>query len=144
FGSAWKSLTEADRLGPDRANVRSAREALAMHWLETRLGPDERRFDATAILSVLERAASKTEGQRKADLLAHAGWAEFLRSDDGVWLRQSQEYYREALQIDPQNAYAHAMQGYWVLWTARGSRSDVGEMLLRHRIADARAEFSYA
>lgn len=143
FAAALKTLEQADQLVQDNPDVQAARADLAMHWLETRLGPDERRFDASAILPVVERAASTAKGRRKADLLAHAGWAEFLRSDDGAWQRQSREYYNQALQIDSGNVYAHAMQGYWALWSVSGPRSG-DEALQRRRILEARREFSLA
>jgi hypothetical protein len=134
YSAAWNSLEQADRLNKGGREVRAAQESVAIDWLENaHVNPDQQKFgDITAkVVPVLDRAVSTAEGARKADLLAHLGWAEFLRSRDGVSGAQHDDFYHRALKVDPQNPYAHAMLGHWILW-------DGG------RIADAREEFSQA
>lgn len=134
YPAAWDSMAEADRLTKGSGEVRMAQESLAMDWLENaRLGPDQQRFSDIVgkVAPILDRAASTASSARKADLLAHLGWAEFLRSRDGVAALTPDHYYEEALKIDPQNAYARAMLGHWILW--RGGK-----------VADAREQFALA
>ena len=134
YVGAWSSLEEADRLTKGAREVRTAQESLAMDWLENaRLGSDQQKFSDIVgkVTPVLDRAASSAEGARKASLLAHLGWAEFLRSRDGMSAASPDHYYQQALKIDPQNACAHAMLGHWVLWNGG-------------RVAEAREQFSLA
>jgi len=134
YAAAWDSIAQADRLTNGGREVRAAQEALAMDWLEhARLGLDQQRFSdiVEKVAPVLNRAASTAQGARKADLLAHLGWAEFLRSRDGISSDTPDHYYEQALKIDPQNVYAHAMLGHWILWH-------------NGRVADAREQFSLA
>jgi Tfp pilus assembly protein PilF len=119
YSAAWNSLDQADRLASGRRQVRSAQESLAMDWLENaREGPGQVRFDDMVgkAAPVLDRAVATAEGTRKADIMAHLGWAQYLRSRDGDSGQNPESYYRQALTIDPQNAYAHAMLGHWLLW----------------------------
>lgn len=118
FVAAWQTLEDADRLEGGRSEVRAAQESLAMDWLEdARLSPGARSFEDIVgkAAPVLDRALLTAEGPRKADLLAHRGWAEFLRSRDGVSGLQPERYYDQALKVDPRNEYAHAMLGYRAL-----------------------------
>jgi len=134
YPAAWDSMAEADRLTNGRREVRIAQESLAMDWLEhARLGPDQQRFSDIVgkVAPILDRAASTAQRARKADLLAHLGWAEFLRSRDGVATLAPDHYYKEALKTDPQNVYAHAMLGHWILWHGG-------------KVTDAREQFSLA
>lgn len=89
-----------------------------MAWLrDARPGPGKAFSDiVNPVLPVVERGLLGVTGERKADLLAHLGWADFLRTrDDGV-IRNPETRYREALQLDPGNPYAHANLGHWILW----------------------------
>lgn len=134
YAGAWHSIEEADRLTKGGRDARAAQEALAMDWLENaRVIADQQKFSDIVgkAVPVLDRAASAAEGARKADLLAHLGWAEFLRSRDGVSGQQPDTYYCQALKIDPQNAHAHAALGHWILWHGG-------------RVPEAEREFSLA
>lgn len=141
---AWASLEQAAQVAKGDTEVETAQADFAMGWLRTRRGPYEKRFDVGKFLPALERAASTTQGQRKADILAHIGWAQFLRSDDDAFEEQAHAYYREALNIDVQNVYAHAMRGYWALWSMSGPRDAASEMERERRLGQARKEFSAA
>ncbi len=126
YAAAWKSFEEADRVKEGNREVRAAQESLAMAWLEEgRLSRGEAKFEDLVgkVLPVLQRALPQAEGVRKADLLAHLGWAEFLRSRDGSYDVPPDDYYQQALKIDPDNPYAHAMLGHWILW----NHGDVSE-----------------
>jgi hypothetical protein len=133
FARAWATLQDTARLADEggklatimgrlddvRKHVRLRQEDLAMAWLrEARPGPGKPFSDiVNPVLPVLERGLLTSAGERKADLLAHLGWADFLRTrDDGV-SRNPETRYRDALQLDPGNPYAHANLGHWILWS---------------------------
>ncbi len=120
YGSAWKSLGKAAELGANESKVREAQEDLAMVWLDNIRGDQgPTPFSATVemLVPVISRGVVTAEGSRKADLLAHLGWADFLRWRDGQRDLEPGERYRQALAVDSQNVYAHAMAGHWMLWT---------------------------
>ena len=99
-------------------DVQTGQAAIAMAWLKhMRLREGERFSDVvTPLLPSLDEAIAATEGERKADLLAHRGWADFLRSRDSGQQTAPESYYRQALEIDPANVYAHTMWGHWIMW----------------------------
>jgi len=122
YRAAWASDSAAGLLAGDDHAVRRAQEDVAMAWLEESRLAEGESFSglASRLTPVLQRGLLDAKGQRKADLLAHLGWAEFLRSRDGAGGRMPDSLYRQALAVDSQNVYAHAMLGHWVLWR-RGS-----------------------
>jgi hypothetical protein len=132
FARAWATLQEAAKLADEggklatimgrlddvRQGVRLRQEDLAMAWLrDARPGPGRSFSDiVNPVLPALERGLLTAAGERKADLLAHLGWADFLRfRDDGI-IRNPDTRYREALKFDARNPYAHANLGHWILW----------------------------
>jgi hypothetical protein len=116
FSAAWTSL---DRAAQVRASedVDRARVEIAFAWLqEARPGPGQRFAVITdAVTPALDRALVSAEGERRADLLAHLGWVTFLRMRDG-YDGDPALRYQEALAIDPDNVFANAMLGHWLLW----------------------------
>ena len=67
-------------------------------------------------LAVIDASLPTATGARRADLLAHSGWAAFLMWRDGNRQLDPGEWYREALTLAPQNPYANAMLAHWVLF----------------------------
>lgn len=106
------------RLGEERRVLREAQEDLAMDWLDNIRVPQGRTFSdiVEKLVAVIHRGAVAANGARKADLVAHLGWADFLRSRDGKPALDAERRYREALAIDAANPYAHAYLGHWMLW----------------------------
>ncbi|MGH6943872.1 MAG: hypothetical protein ACREH6_06610 [Geminicoccaceae bacterium] len=127
FQEAWATLAEAGRIGEARSFVidtdalRRAEEDLGMDWLENaRIGEGETFTGIAAMVEpVLDRGQPSAVPQRKADLLAHLGWAAFLRSrEQSTNPDVVEQAYRDAIRIDPANPYANAMLGHWTLWHA--------------------------
>jgi tetratricopeptide (TPR) repeat protein len=119
YESAWKTLDQAAKGDPDSTRVRDAREDLAMDWLDNIGILREQTF--SEIVDKLEPvltagAASAKSPQRQADLLAHLGWSYFLRSREATSSPDPATAYRDALERDSGNPYAHAMWGHWLLW----------------------------
>jgi hypothetical protein len=132
FAGAWDSISHAEAtvadegvfakllggLSAEQQQARTAEQDLAMEWLRSSRVPEGTQFSTIAdkLLSVLTVGAEASSGARKADLLAHLGWAYFLKQRDGdVSLRPETEY-KEALTADPKNPYANVFWGHWILW----------------------------
>jgi hypothetical protein len=136
YSQAWASLEHAAatatrgsylaRLAsppdPARQAVRTAQEDLAMSWLEHASAAGGARFADTVdpLLPILTEGAGTAAGRRKADLLAHLGWAQFLKSrDGGSDAVDPEEFYGQAIAIDSANPFAHAHWGHWLAWKRR-------------------------
>jgi hypothetical protein len=90
-----------------------------MEWIRNaRVETDKMSFgDAIKpALAVVDAALPSAMGPRRADLLAHQGWATFLLWRDGDRRLNPGETYRQALSIDPGNPYANAMLAHWRLF----------------------------
>ena len=119
YAAAWRSLEQASQVDSNSAKVHLAQENLAMAWLEDgHLRQGEKFSDIPEkVEPVLSRGiASTKDPQRSADLLAHIGWAYFLRSRDGVFGLDPVGAYSKAAAQDKNNPYAEAMWGHWILW----------------------------
>jgi HEAT repeats/PBS lyase HEAT-like repeat len=131
YSSAWASFAEAAKtaeaggevakltgsLSEDQRRTRKAEEDLAMAWLDDiHVSKDTMLSDiADRATPVLDRGVASSSGVRKADLLAHIGWANFLRLQSGTFDLDIEAKYRDALESDPSNPFAHAMWGHWLI-----------------------------
>jgi hypothetical protein len=119
YASAWRTLEQASKLQPDAAKVHLAQENLAVAWLEDIRVREKQEWSSIVdkLEPVLTRGiASTKDSQRSADLLAHVGWCYFLRTRDGVFGMDPAGAYGRAVEKDPNNPYAEAMWGHWILW----------------------------
>jgi hypothetical protein len=118
YRAAWSTLREAAVIDPRADTVQRAREALAMDWLEHAATSQGLPLGALGdtVAPVLARGTLDARGARRGDLLAHLGWADFLRSRDGQVQLDPTTRYRQALAVDSLNPYAHAMLAHWLLW----------------------------
>jgi len=123
FGDAVKTLEAARQLDPEAADARLLLEDVAMQWLREVQRDESIKTFGEAMkpaLAIVDRALPGSSGSRRADLLAHQGWATFLLWRDGNdrKLRPPSLRYREALAIDADNPYANAMLAHWTLWAS--------------------------
>lgn len=125
FEQALKSADEGGqianltgRLDAERRQIRKAQEDLAMVWLENIRAGESQKFSdiVDKLVPVLDRGIASASGVQKADLLGHVGWAYFLKTRDDPGNMNPEQYYRQALEIDSANPYAHAHWGHWILW----------------------------
>jgi tetratricopeptide (TPR) repeat protein len=129
FDDGWKLLEQARAIAPVSREVLEAEQQLAMEWVRLNgLGvwtSDylQRLLDTT--VPVLQRAAGEASGQRRADLVAHLGWAEDLRTRIEGSGQGGIDNYRRALDLDPRNVYAHAMWGFEILRRLDGGKDAV-------------------
>lgn len=131
YADAWRSLDRAEERSRTDA-TQAARLDVAFRWLEEgRPGPNQPFSRITdAVVPALDRALLNTQDPRRADILAHLGWATFLKwretgSGDPAAL------YKQALDVDPRNVYANAMLAHWLIWQ-------------RHPLTEARPYFETA
>jgi hypothetical protein len=119
YEDALATLARARELTPTSTAVREAQEDVAMEWIRNVRVENGKTTFGEAIkpaLAVVDAALPSAMGQRRADLLAHQGWATFLLWRDGDRRLNPGETYREALSIDPGNPYANAMLAHWRLF----------------------------
>lgn len=122
YAEAMATLTRARDMAPQSMPVRTAQEDVAMDWIrEVRVEGDNPKFgEAIApALTIVDAALQSASGARRADLLAHTGWATFLLWRDGDRRLDPAMSYREALSIDPANPFANAMLAHWTLFQDR-------------------------
>jgi len=119
FADALTTLAGARQMAPASEPVRRAQEDVAMEWVRSaRLESPEAKFGDTIrpALMVIDASLPTARGERRADLLAHSGWATFLMWRDGNRQLDPGEWYQQALTLDPVNPYANAMLAHWILF----------------------------
>ena len=69
------------------------------------------------ILAALESGLARSKGEQAADVQAHLGWAHWLNQHiaEREFGTAAEKNFRAALAADPNNAYANAMLGNWML-----------------------------
>lgn len=129
--TAWQQFERLAAQAATDGAVRSAREDCGMLWLrQMRIVSEKETFGAFAdrVQPVLAQGLAASSGARAADLRAHLGWADFLRSRDGVAAPKPLPQYEAALRDDPGNVFAHAMAAHYLVWT----RSRLDDEARRH------------
>jgi hypothetical protein len=118
FVEALATLTRARETAPTSEAARRMQEDVAMDWIRSVRVESGKSSFGEAIkpaLAVVDAALPTSTGERRADLLAHSGWATFLMWRDGNRRLNPAEWYRDALSVDPENPYANAMLAHWIL-----------------------------
>jgi hypothetical protein len=118
---AWDQFARVAERFPADAALRTAREDCGMLWLrEMRVRSDKETFSelVARVQPVLAQGLARSTGERRADLRAHLGWADFLRSRDGTAPNPIPQY-QAALLDDAANVYAHAMWGHNLAWSSQ-------------------------
>jgi TIR domain-containing protein len=116
---ALDTLAKARTLAPGSTTVREAQEDVAMDWIRNVRVENGNSSFGEAIrpaLDIVDAALPSATGRRRADLLAHTGWATFLLWRDGDRRLDPAIAYRDALAIDPENPFANAMLAHWTLF----------------------------
>ena len=119
YPAAFVGFKRAAELDPIDRKAQEQETKAAMLWLENAHASPSRSFTDTAdqLLPVLDRGLANAKGPAAADILAHIGWANFLRYRDGT--REGVDVdgsFERAISIDKNNPYAQAMSGFWILW----------------------------
>jgi hypothetical protein len=131
FTEALGTLARARELAPTSTAVRQAQEDVAMEWIRNvRVEGGKGSFGDAIMpaLSVIDASLPSATGVRRADLLAHTGWATFLLWRDGDRRLEPAGRYREALSIDAGNPYANAMLAHWILFQDHDKVADAKQL----------------
>ena len=118
YARAEESAKQAVSLDPSQE---AGEGEIAMDWLRNIRLKGTRREEsftdiAEQLLPVLYRAVDTTRPGPAADLFAHIGWADYLIYRDGDTGVRVDEQFQHALRLDSTNAYANAMEGFWMLY----------------------------
>jgi hypothetical protein len=119
YVEALDTLARARELAPASARVRETQEDVAMEWIRNVRVENGQSSFGDAIkpaIAVVDAAVPSATGSRRADLIAHTGWATFLLWRDGDRRLNPADAYRQALAIDPHNPFANAMLAHWTLF----------------------------
>jgi len=122
FAAAWQRLDELSAKYPDRLDVLDVRATCAMRWLreiQVQVGKETFTEIVGKVQPAIVTQLAGAIGTRSADLRAHLGWADYLRSRDGAPDADPPSHYRRALEIDPENVYARAMWGHNLMLAGR-------------------------
>ena len=116
FAEAWQTLDRAGQQGRTDA-IDAARLDVGFRWLEEARKPAGQPFSSITdvVVPAVDRALLDAHHPRRADILAHTGWAIFLKSRD-TGSGDPAPTYKQALAIDPKNPYANIMLAHWLLW----------------------------
>jgi tetratricopeptide (TPR) repeat protein len=145
YASAVASYDEILKANPMYAPALNGQLDTAMAWDENfsvleREGHDASEVAAPQldkIMAVLDAGLARSTGSRAADVQAHLGWAHFLNSNSKIGMREldsnAEKYFRAALKTDPNNVYANAMLGNFLLQT----RGDFADAVVHLRAAVA-------
>lgn len=118
YTAAWSEFERLNAQPAAAPLAANARAQCAMQWLRglTVSGADARFAPTVDMLQpVLVRAIAGASGEALGDLYAHVGWAEFLRSRDGLPADPGPHYQR-AIEADPQNPFGNAMLAHHLAW----------------------------
>ena len=118
FADAIATLDRAVAIDADVTRAKALQEDVAMQWMrELSIGAGQTFAEAMKKpLAVLDQATPFATGPRQGDLMAHQGWALFLRWKDGERRIDPEDMYRKAIAADRTNPFANAMLGHWILW----------------------------
>ncbi len=142
LADALVTLERTTSTDADLSRAKTLQEDVAMQWVRDLTVPIGQHFgDAMkAPVAVLDHTAPFATGPRQADLLAHLGWATFLRWRDGERGLNPADAYRKALAVDAANPYANAMLAHWTLaYEDRPDALDEARRLFRTAVDAGRA-----
>jgi hypothetical protein len=110
-------LQSAAAAQPDSDAVLEAQADTAMVWLRNLVVHEAHTFTEMVdpLTPPLYAALAKAKGSRAADICAHIGWAQFLKSRDNPSAGDPDAQFRKAIELDPQNVYGHAMLAHHLL-----------------------------
>jgi HEAT repeat protein len=121
YPGAWRTVEEAVRLAPGSATGMELQAEVAMAWTRDMEVTAPTTFSEVVdrISPCLYQSVAHAKGTHAADLYAHLGWGNFLKSREGPENLKIEEYFQKAFELDPTNPYAQAMWGHWLLTQRR-------------------------
>ena len=118
YPGAWRLVKQGLVISPESHIALDQEVDVAMAWLRE-IWLHKGKKNLTEILDplmlALWRGMFSEDAKRSADVIAHMGWANFLRTIDGDSSYEIDEYFKRSIERDPNNTYAHLFWGYWIL-----------------------------
>lgn len=150
YAGAWKTVQQALAVDRRSAVALSAAGDLGMRWLRnvvvyenraTGGAPGPQRFGEVVdeVAPWLHLVSAHASARIAADCQAHLGWGNALKQRDGVVGLAITNAYAKALEVDPQNPFAHAMWGFWLV--ERNALKEAREHFAAALAADREREF---
>jgi hypothetical protein len=127
YQGAWMLIDDALSFNPSSLPARQHQISIATVWLQNIRTHGDQKFSdiVNKLLPTLYLGSVNTDPDIAATALSHIGWANFLRSRDGITGLEIAEYYDRALTLDPDNSYAHIMRAHWLLWWGNNQNQDI-------------------
>ncbi|MFC1596212.1 hypothetical protein ACFL4D_02895 [Candidatus Margulisiibacteriota bacterium] len=122
YQASLASYHKALELDPGHRAAQREQIGLSMVWLRNIRIVGRQTFTGIAnqLAPILYLGAISSDKNEAADALAHLGWAAYLRYREAHFnASQVDVLFEKALNLDDQNTYAHAMKGFWLLFSNR-------------------------
>jgi len=120
YRGAWQHYQQALQLAPGHEAANQARLQLAMQWLRHVSIRQGETFESliAPMIPALYEGINRAKGREHATILAHIGWAYYLRFRENRITdpHQVDALFRSALQHDTSNPWAHVMFAFWQLY----------------------------
>jgi len=137
YSQAWQVFEEALTLTPSSAEIRKGQYRLAKRWLRDFSIENDRADEVLSrITVVLYRSISEIDQYELATTLAHIGWIQVVRDRYSLATNaDAGSLFERALRADPNNSYANAMAGHWLLRKRSVTEADVQSAGLKFIVA---------
>jgi tetratricopeptide (TPR) repeat protein len=115
YEESFERLETARKSTFNNSIILDKESKLAMTWLENaRVTEGKENFSqiVNKVFDILSRCSMSDDKKLAADCLAHIGWGDFLKSKDGQSGLHPEKFYQKALELDPENPYAHVLMGF--------------------------------
>ena len=127
YSQAWQMYEEALTLNPSSEKVFLGQLKLAQIWLRDFVtNKDKVNETIDRITAILYRGLRSADSDEKATILAHVGKGQSIRKENRLPVFVDVDtVFQEALRASPENVYANAMLGYWILLKRGVSTEDI-------------------
>lgn len=120
YAGAWQSYHDAMQLTPGNKATRDAQTRLAMLWLRHIRTSGSESFSSIVdrLTPILYQGMAQSSRSEKATLMAHLGWASYLRYRENHISDPTEvdAFFTGAFKHEADNPLAHAMYAFWILY----------------------------
>jgi hypothetical protein len=114
---AWRLADQAMQLSPVAPNIRRFQVELAMQRVRkiNRIKREHWKETAKSLIPILHRGVFSGTPRQRADVLAHLARANSILYWKGDTWIDADRHFKQALDLDPENVFAHAYYGAFIL-----------------------------
>lgn len=137
YMQAWQVYEEALMLTPSSAGIRKGQYKLAKQWLRDFEADKDRANEVLNQMAVvLYRSINEADKHELATTFAHTGWIQVVRARYSLAANaDADSLFEQALLADPNNSYANAMSGHWLLRKRDVTEADVKSAEMKFIVA---------